>query len=70
MASYTPTGITTNLDMYDVKTKQLLPNLSVELVELSNGRYAVRGTNPETGMTLFKLVKKSFAQQLKGEIIV
>lgn len=66
---YTRTGKKAMVDMYDVKLKKKL-NVEVELVVLSNGRYAVTGKNPETGMAMFKLVNKAKAQEISGEVII
>lgn len=63
------TGKRTTMEMYDVKLKKKL-NVEVELVILKNGRYAVTGLNPDTGMTLFKLVSKTKAQEISGELVV
>jgi hypothetical protein len=63
------TGKKTVMEMYDVKLKKKL-NVEVELVILKNGRYAVTGTNPDTGMKMFKLVNKTKAQEISGEIVI
>jgi hypothetical protein len=63
------TGKKIVMEMYDVKLKKKL-QVEVELVILKNGRYAVTGTNPETGMTMFKLVNKAKAQEISGEIVI
>jgi hypothetical protein len=67
--NYTRTGKKLNMEMYDVKLKKKL-NVEVELVVLKNKRYAVTGVNPESGMTMFKLVSKAKAQEIMGEITV
>lgn len=63
------TGKKTTMEMYDVKKKQKL-TVEVELVVLKNGRFAVTGTNPETGMKMFKLVNKNKAAEIKGEVTI
>lgn len=63
------TGKKTTMEMYDVKLKKKL-NVEVELVVLKNGRFAVTGKNPETGMTMFKLVNKPKAQEISGEVVI
>lgn len=63
------TGKKTVMEMYDVKKKVKL-NVEVELVILKNGRFAVTGTNPETGMKMFKLVNKAKAQEISGEVTI
>lgn len=68
-AKYTRTGHKVMREMYDVKLKKKL-TVEVELVVLSNGRYAVTGVNPETGMTMFKLTSKKDAQEISGEVVV
>jgi hypothetical protein len=65
--NFTRLGKFTDLDMYDVKLKTF-KNVRVELIQLSNGRYAVTGVNPDTGMKMTKLVKKVFAQDLLGRV--
>lgn len=66
---YERLGKFTRMDMYDVKLKKTL-NVEVELCRLSNGRYAVTGVNPESGMTMFKLIKKTLAQEIMGEVTI
>jgi len=67
--TYERTGKKLTTEMYDVKLKKKL-SVEVELVVLKNKRYAVTGKNPETGMTMFKLVSKKRAQEIMGEITV
>ena len=69
-ARYTLTGHKTVMDMYDVKLSKTLPNVEVELAKLANGRFAVTGTNPETGMRMFKLVSKAKAAEISGEVTI
>lgn len=57
------------VEMYDVKLKRKM-TIEVDLVKLSNGRFAVTGKNPDTGMTMFKLVSKVKAQEILGQVIV
>ena len=58
-----------NERMYDVKKKIFL-EVEVELVRLSNGRYAVVGVNPDTGMKMTKLFKTASAKELLGEVTI
>lgn len=66
---YKRTGHKAMKEMYDVKLKKKL-TVEVELVVLSNGRFAVTGINPESGMTMFKLVSKKAAQEISGEVVI
>lgn len=66
---YTRTGHKAMREMYDVKLKQKL-TVEVELVVLANKRYAITGVNPQTGMTMFKLVSKQVAQEISGEVVI
>lgn len=63
------TGKKTTTEMYDVKLKKKL-NVEVELVILKNGRFAVTGKNPETGMPMFRLISKARAQEISGEVVI
>lgn len=55
--------------MYDVKRKIFL-EVEVELVKLTNNRYAVVGVNPETGMKMTKLFKTARAKEILGEVTI
>ncbi len=67
--NYKKTGKKTTMEMYDVKLKKKI-NVEVELVILSNGRFAVTGINPESGMAMFRLVNKAKAQEISGEVTI
>ena len=50
---------------YDVKARKKVKIKDPKLVKLKNGRPAIRGTSPETGIGLFRILSKEQAKKFK-----
>tara|TARA_B100000929_G_C15232506_1_gene326837 strand:+ start:329 stop:499 length:171 start_codon:yes stop_codon:yes gene_type:complete len=52
---------------YDVKAKQIVEIQNPKVVQLKNGRYAIKGTSKKTGITVMRIAgttKESASSQL------
>lgn len=52
-------------EAYDVKARKKVKMLEPKVVQLKNGRWAVKGTSSETGLTVFRILGKAEADKLK-----
>tara|TARA_B110001454_G_C12685549_1_gene420002 strand:- start:142 stop:312 length:171 start_codon:yes stop_codon:yes gene_type:complete len=54
------------VEAYDVAAKKKVKILNPKVVQLKNGRYAIKGTSPATGNTVMRIAgnSKSAAQAL------
>lgn len=50
---------------YDVKARKKVKIKDPKLVTLKNGRKAVKGTSPETGISLFRIIGQEDAKKFK-----
>ena len=50
---------------YDVKARKKVKMEDPKLVTLKNGRKAVKGTSPETGIALFRIISAEQAKKFK-----
>lgn len=50
---------------YDVKARKKVKILEPKLVQLKNQRWAVKGKSSATGLTVFRILGKAEAEQLK-----
>ena len=50
---------------YDVKARKNVKILNPEVVQLKNQRWAVKGKSSETGVTVFRILGKAEANELK-----
>ena len=50
---------------YDVKARKKVKIKDPKLVILKNGRKAIKGTSPETGIVLFRIVSPEQAKKFK-----
>jgi hypothetical protein len=50
---------------YDVKAKKKVKVQNPKPVKMKNGRWAVRGTSPITGNTVFRILSTKEAKELK-----
>ncbi len=46
-------------EAYDVKAKRKVVIQNPEPYQMKNGTWSIRGTSPETGITLYKIVGKN-----------
>jgi hypothetical protein len=52
-------------EAFDVKARKKVKLVNPELVTLKNGRYAVKGKSPLTGITIYRIISKADAEKLK-----
>ncbi|MFP3269250.1 MAG: hypothetical protein RXO29_06645 [Desulfurococcales archaeon] len=52
-------------EAFDVKARKKVKLLNPEVVTLKNGRVAVRGKSPETGITIYRILSKAEAEKLQ-----
>jgi hypothetical protein len=52
-------------EAFDVKARKKVKLLNPEVVTLKNGRVAVRGKSPETGITIYRILSKTEAEKLQ-----
>jgi hypothetical protein len=52
-------------EAYDVKVRKKVKMLEPQIVQLKNGRWAVKGKSSETGLTIFRILGKAEADKLK-----
>ena len=50
---------------YDVKARKKVKIQDPKLVTLKNGKMAIKGKSPETGIGLFRIVSKEQAKKFK-----
>ena len=50
---------------YDVKAKKKVKVQNPKPVKMKNGRWAVKGTSPVSGNTVFRILSKEEAKNLK-----
>ena len=50
---------------YDVKARKKVPIKDPKLVTLKNGRKAIKGISPETGIALFRIIGPEDAKKFK-----
>ncbi|WP_182134692.1 hypothetical protein [Nitrosopumilus sp. b1] len=50
---------------YDVKARKKVKIEDPKLVTLKNGRKAIKGTSPETGIALFRIISPEQAKKFK-----
>ena len=50
---------------YDVKARKKVKIEDPKLVTLKNGRKAIKGTSPETGIVLFRIISPEQAKEFK-----
>lgn len=48
----------TEIEAYDVKARKKVPMKDPKPYQMKNGTWAIKGTSPETGISLFKIVGK------------
>ncbi|MFM8658847.1 MAG: hypothetical protein ACKOCQ_02780, partial [Candidatus Nitrosotenuis sp.] len=53
-------------EAYDVKARKKVKMLDPKIVQLKNGRWAVKGKSSETGMIVFRILGKAEADKLKN----
>ncbi len=52
-------------EAYDVKARKKVKILDPKVVQFKNKRWAVKGKSSETGMTVFRIIGKAEAEELK-----
>jgi len=52
-------------EAFDVKAKKMVKLKNYEVVKLKNGRLAVKGKSPETGITVYRILSNADAEKLK-----
>ncbi|AFH42693.1 hypothetical protein IOK49_04190 [Fervidicoccus fontis] len=52
-------------EAFDVKARKKVKLINPEVVTLKNGRVAVRGKSPETGITIYRILSKAEAEKLQ-----
>ncbi|MGB9726195.1 MAG: hypothetical protein ACP5I2_06865 [Fervidicoccaceae archaeon] len=52
-------------EAFDVKARKKVKLLNPEIVTLKNGRVAVKGKSPETGITIYRILSKAEAEKLQ-----
>ncbi|AFH42340.1 hypothetical protein IOK49_06595 [Fervidicoccus fontis] len=52
-------------EAFDVKAKKKVKLTNVEVVTLKNGRLAIKGKSPETGITVYRLLSKKEIEKLQ-----
>lgn len=52
-------------EAFDVKAKKKVKLTNPEVVTLKNGRLAVRGKSPLTGITVYRILSKAEAEKVK-----
>ncbi len=59
--------MTMEFEAFDVKARKKVKILNPEVVTLKNGRVAVRGKSPLTGITVYRILSKEEAEKLLKE---
>ncbi len=52
-------------EAFDVKARKKVKIQNPEVITLKNGRYAVKGKSPLTGITVYRIISKKEAEKLK-----
>ncbi|MEM0021770.1 MAG: hypothetical protein QW039_03915 [Fervidicoccaceae archaeon] len=52
-------------EAFDVKARKKVKLQNPEIVTLKNGRVAVRGKSPETGITIYRILSKAEVEKLQ-----
>ena len=55
-------------EAYDVKAKRKVVIQNPEPYQMKNGTWSIRGTSPETGITLYKIVGKNEPKLSKSRL--
>jgi len=53
-------------EAYDVKARKKVKILEPKVVQLKNKRWAIKGKSSESGLTVFRILSKAEADNLKN----
>ena len=56
------------IEAFDVKARKKVKIQNPEIVTLKNGRIAVKGKSPLTGITVFRILSKAEAEKLEKQL--